>query len=82
MDAENKILHPFVLEHATYGEGCRTKVHVVNDETEKVLCGLVASDLPYSSGTLAIVDLEWINQPDPENNICKKCKKSATKLLK
>jgi hypothetical protein len=72
----NKILWVYAPEHHTKDEGSKLKVHVTNDN--KVLCG---SYMKYGGGTCGRITLEWLAQPDPDNQMCKKCAKIALKIL-
>jgi hypothetical protein len=72
------MLTPYIFDHRTLQEGSITKTHVANDF--KILCGTNGSNGTHG-GTIGIVDLDWLNQPDPDEIICKKCKKIALKLL-
>ncbi len=75
------ILAPYVFDHRTKEEGSRTKCHITtaHSETGKTLCGL--STLYKGGGTLHSITLEWLNFPDPSEQLCKHCKKSAIKIL-
>ena len=62
--------------HNLFCEGYGRKIHVLNNYSGKCLCG-------YESGMLNEVSLdgnpyndivEWITQPDPDKNICQRCK--------
>jgi len=67
-------LYSYVTTHNNFDEGGR-KVHICND-LHRTLCGygnLHSLPLP--------INLDWIQQPDPDNNLCKKCKKAAVKAL-
>lgn len=81
MEEDKIILIPFALEHATFSEGGKHKLHILDCDNEIILCGLNSNNLPYSSGTPYIIDLNWLNIADPDNELCKKCKKSAIKIL-
>jgi hypothetical protein len=60
--------------HDNFSTGVGRKVHIA-DESGKVLCG--CND--YFG--VSAIDEEWINQPDPDKELCQKCKKSALKQL-
>lgn len=62
-------------EHHTKSEGGTTKVHITND-AGKILCG---ANPAFASGTGERATFKWINQPDPDECMCKKCKSIAIK---
>lgn len=65
----------WISSHNTFGEGYGRKVHLA-DEDMNTLCGY------YNFYNIADeVGLEWITQPDPDGELCKKCKKIALKSL-
>jgi hypothetical protein len=59
--------------HDNFSTGFGRKVHIADEE--KVLCGY--------SGMFGVteIDEQWINQPDPDKELCSRCKKSALKRL-
>jgi hypothetical protein len=69
---EGNILWIYSPEHRTIAEGSRLKTHV--SLNEKTFCG-------YSSGTGGgtggEATMEFLTQSDPDNILCKKCKKAA-----
>ena len=56
----------------------RTKVHIYDYDAGKCLCG------HDYNGSCTGVDatLKWVEQPDPDEQICKACKRRAIELLK
>lgn len=73
---QGKIYWVFASEHHTKHEGAKSKVHISNDHGF-VLCGVNPNQ---GGGTGGEVTLDWVNQPDPDNQICKTCKKIFIKL--
>ena len=67
-------IFPVFNTHNTFAEGGR-KIHLHNYDTGRCLCG-------YDAGLFSEVDLsqfnddliEYIAQPDPDGNICLRCK--------
>ena len=67
---------PIYDTHNLYSEGYGRKIHILNLKTGKCLCGYAPSlyneifldGRPYSN------IVEYIAQPDPDRNICQKCK--------
>lgn len=57
----------------------RTKYHVTNEAEGKALCGFVGKY--FGAAPLSEVDMIWLNQIDPDNWVCKHCRKAAKKLL-
>jgi hypothetical protein len=72
------LLTPYIFDHRTLSEGSITKTHIAKDF--KILCGSKGIH-GTDGGTIGYVDIDWINQPDPDNVICKRCKKIAIKIL-
>lgn len=67
-------LYPVFDSHGYYSEGGR-KIHVQNEDTDKTLCGrqswFNSCDLDAFGGDV----LKYMAQPDPDNEICKVCKR-------
>lgn len=61
--------------HNTVLEGGR-KTHILDCENWKILCG---RDIMGSFGVE--INKEWLDQPDPDGEVCKQCKKKAYKKL-
>jgi hypothetical protein len=61
------------------GEGGRNKTHIIAENSINPLCGVLANK--YSSETLEEATEQWISQPDPDNQLCKNCKRVALRLL-
>ena len=57
----------------------RLKIHLT-DNFEKGLCGFIDRRGIYA-GVLTGLTCDWLNQPDPDGMLCKKCKKIALKRL-
>lgn len=55
----------------------RTKYHI-SENGNNALCGFSNSDF---ASTFAWVDKVWLDQPDPDNWVCKKCRKRAEQIL-
>lgn len=51
---------------------------VVHGVPKRSLCGRHGG---RTCGTYGTVDLNWLNQPDPDEKICKTCKRIALKIL-
>jgi hypothetical protein len=68
-------LFNWISTHNNKSEGGR-KCHIMQEDKIIALCGY--SNL-FTVG--CEVDLKWINQPDPDNNLCERCKKMAMKIL-
>jgi hypothetical protein len=58
-------------------EGGGRKVHIGRDNFA-TLCGKNKNLFRSVGGE---INKEWINQPDPDGELCKDCKKKALKLL-
>ena len=79
-----KKVYPCYDTHNTFFEGGH-KVHLMNEETGRCLCGyepmfhnevlLDHPESPYKS------TLEYVCQPDPDGNICLRCKDILTKRI-
>lgn len=71
-------IYRFWYKHNTIAEGLTTsKTHL--GTLDGLFCGLSTEARLFSMPLR--VDEEWINQPDPDGELCKKCKKIAlTKL--
>lgn len=70
------VLFTYITTHDAYSTGYGRKIHISNG-CGKSLCGY--SNLYYPS---LQVTKEWLEQPDPDNELCQKCKKSALRLFK
>lgn len=79
-----KKVYPCYDTHNTFAEGGH-KVHLMNEETGRCLCGyepmfynevfLDYPESPYKS------TLEYVCQPDPDGNICFRCKDILARRL-
>jgi len=69
------VLYTYVTTHNSFHEGGR-KVHVTELGTGKALCGYKNLYSPTAQ-----IDVDWLNQPDADGNMCQKCKKIALRLL-
>ena len=70
-------LQVYDIEGSSMWFSARRKLHIYDYDSGKCLCGCQAP----GTCTLQQVDKEWLSQPDPDNVVCKKCKKKALKLL-
>ena len=59
--------------HDNFSTGFGRKVHIADEHS--VLCGYT------DMFGVTEIDEEWINQPDPDKELCSKCKKAALKRL-
>lgn len=66
-----------IITHNTHAQGGR-KTHVVRMDTGKILCGTVRW-LHYVIPLKVTID--WLNQPDPDGEICLRCKCAAIKII-
>lgn len=72
-------LFTYVVSHDLYSEGGK-KSHltkVENDIDSKTLCGIFK---PFS--VTMEINLKWLSQPDPDDEVCIKCKKIAKNILR
>lgn len=60
--------------HDNHDSGYGRKVHIA-DESGDVLCGY------EDMFGVTEIDEQWINQPDPDKNLCQKCKRIALARL-
>lgn len=70
-------LQVYDIEGSSVWFSARRKLHIYDYDSGKCLCGCQA----LGTSTLVSVDKAWLTQPDPDDIICKKCKKKALKLL-
>lgn len=71
-------LFNYITTHDRYSEGGR-KMHITTAESELdslALCGYFGA---YSVTTE--INKEWLEQPDPDNEVCLKCRRKAERLL-
>jgi hypothetical protein len=69
-------------EHRTLAEGRTHKIHIQEvGKPEGALCGFSHPMFTSSILGAVIIDEEWLNQPDPDNDICKRCSKIARSKL-
>lgn len=59
--------------HDLVAEGSPVKTHLTNGDGS-ALCGFTNSKF---GSTDVRIDQEWLRQPDPEGELCKKCKQIA-----
>ena len=69
-----KKVYPVYDTHGTFAEGGH-KIHLLYDGQQKCLCGYRIHfynevDLTYWKDNV----LDYISQPDPDGNLCKRCK--------
>ena len=67
---------PVYDSHNLYSEGFGRKIHIMNNKTGRCLCGYEPNC--YNS---VLLDgnpfnniIEYVAQPDPDRNICQRCK--------
>lgn len=53
-----------------------SKTHLMHDGSKSILCG--TSAILYAVNN---ANKEWVEQPDPDNILCKKCKRIALKYF-
>lgn len=70
-------LQVYDIEGSSIWFTARRKLHICDMDSGKCLCGCQSP----GTSTLVSVDKAWLTQPDPDDMICKKCKKKALKLL-
>jgi hypothetical protein len=70
-------LYPLIYSHNTVQEGGGRKTHI-GKEDGLALCGK-NKHLFFSFGDE--INEWWINQPDPDGELCKVCKKKSLKLI-
>ena len=73
----NQHYYPFYYTHNRYDEGGR-KIHICEDGKMKGLCGFdkethLCNEIIFDSSSYKNM-LEWMTQPDPDLNICQRCK--------
>lgn len=68
-----------LLPYHAHDHSQRNKVHIRNAASDKALCGF--EHHCYASTGATIIDIEWLNQADPDHNICKHCISIGRKLL-
>lgn len=71
-------LQVYDIEGSSMWFAARRKLHIYDYDSGKCLCGCQAP----GSCTFQDANEAWLTQPDPDDMICKKCKKIAAKLLK
>ena len=61
--------------HNLYSQGYGHKIHIMNNKARKCLCGYESSMFNeiFLDGVYNNI-VEYIAQPDPDNNLCKRCK--------
>lgn len=74
---ETPNIYRFWYTHNLEAEGFGRKTHLGTVEPHKIFCGLGEKLFSIPQG----VDKEWIEQPDPDGELCSRCKKSALKML-
>jgi hypothetical protein len=67
-------VYPVYDTHGTFAEGGH-KIHLMDDNTKRCLCGYRAwlhneVDMTYWKDNVLL----YISQPDPDGNLCKRCK--------
>lgn len=78
----DKRYFPIYDSHNLYSEGFGRKVHIIDTDTGKCLCG-------YETPFYSAVDyqrqfgdiIKYIAQPDPDGDICKSCKRIMINAL-
>lgn len=73
---------PIYDSHNLYSEGYGRKVHIIDADTGKCLCGYETpfySAVDYQSHFGDVVS--YISQPDPSGDICKRCKQIMINAL-
>ena len=70
-------LQVYDIEGSSMWFSARRKLHIYDYDSDKCLCGCQAP----GTCTLQQVDKEWLSQPDPDDVVCKRCKKKALRLL-
>lgn len=74
---------PIYDTHNLYSEGYGRKIHILNYKTDRCLCGYEPSMYnevfldrnPYNN------IVEYVSQPDPDKNICQRCKEILVNKL-
>ena len=71
----DKRYYPVFDSHNLYSEGFGRKIHIIDDETGKCLCGYepcCTSAVDYITHWGGIVN--YLSQADPDKNFCQRCK--------
>lgn len=69
-------LQVYALEQGSIFYTNKRKLHIYDWDSGRCLCGCQAA----GNCTLQQVDKEWLSQPDPDNIVCKSCRKIANKI--
>ena len=69
------VVEALVWSHDRFEHG-GSKVHLSVLDKHSAFCGN-----PKDLSHLGNVDLNWVQQPDPDGELCLRCKKSAIKFL-
>ena len=73
-----KKFYSLIFSHNTRLEGGGLRIHI-GQSTLLPLCGKKINRLFDVGGE---VDEQWINQPDPDGELCKSCKRKSLKIIK
>lgn len=79
----DKRYYPIHDTHNLYSEGYGRKIHIEDEKTGLCLCGYtpnLANSIDYEAQWGNIVS--YLSQPDPDGNLCKRCKQIMLKALK
>lgn len=71
-------LQVYALEQGSIFYANYRKLHIYDWDSGKCLCGCQA----IGTCTLQQVDKEWLSQADPDNIVCMKCRKIASRIVK
>ena len=69
------VLYTYVTTHEESNNGGR-KIHITELGTGIAICGYSNLWTPTTK-----IDKNWLKQPDPDEVVCKKCRKIANSLL-
>ena len=67
---------PVYDSHNLYSEGYGRKVHILNHRTGRCLCGYEPqfyNEIPLDGNPFSNI-VEYVAQPDPDKNLCQRCK--------
>lgn len=67
---------PIYDTHNLYSEGYGRKIHILNYNTGRCLCGYesIMYNEVFLDGNPYNTIVDYISQPDPDKNICQRCK--------
>lgn len=71
-----KYVFVFVPLKNTQTEEFQGKIHLAKPDSCEVFCGSKQTLFEINQ-----VGIDWVNQADPRNELCQRCKKSAGKYL-